>query len=151
MPFSIVPWTPFTGGPPKLGAAGTVLTSNGTNAQPTFQAPGGGGGSGTLISYASPAGAQNNVAPAGFGAGVGRVALTLPSGNANWTGLTAGTDGQQLIITNKDAANTLTLNVANAGSLAANQFFGSADYAIPPGNSLSLCYYAGSVNQWVII
>lgn len=146
------PWIPFAGGPPKLGAAGTVLTSNGTNAQPTFQAAGGGGsGIGALISAAIAAGQTNNAAPVGFGASTGRVVFTLAGGDANWTGLLAGTDAQLLILTNLDAVNTLTLNAQNAASTAANRFLASGDYLIPSGNSLLLCYYAGSVNRWVIV
>src|ERR1700704_4966269 len=82
---------------------------------------------GAYLAYASPSGANNDVNPGGGWpalAGVPYTTLdvTLAAGAANWTGLVAGTDGQLCVIRNNDAANSLTLNNANAGSAAANRF-----------------------------
>jgi hypothetical protein len=112
----------------------------------------GGSGLGAWLAYASPAGTSNNVAPTGFGSSIGRLWVTLGSGNATWTGLTAGADAQLLILTNADTANDLTIDVANAASTATNRFYGSpGSYSLSPGNSLWLCYYGGSVNRWMIV
>lgn len=132
---------------------GKVLTVQASGAL-AFATPGGGGGVGSLISYASPAGASNDVNPAGFGSSVGRIEVDLTLGSANWTGLAAGTDAQTVLICVVAPAatvNTLTLNNQNAGSAAANRFRASDDVIVVFGNTLQLVYYAGSVNRWVIV
>jgi len=143
--------------PIQLGTSGQVLTMVG--GLPKFATGGGGGSSGylgTRLAYASPAGASNNVAPSAdwpkdsSGNPINRLAVTLPSGAANWTGLVAGGDGQILVITNFDSANTLTLNSQNAGSSAGNQFLGPADMSIPPGDSL-WSYYDETSGFWVLV
>ncbi len=135
--------------PIPLGSAGQVLTM--VSGVPQFAAGGGGGGGlGSYLAYASPAGASNNVNPAGFGNTVGIIDVTLAAGNANWTGLTAGADKQMLIIANADATNTLTLNGLNAGSLAANQFRAGGDPALPPLSAILLCYFTTPA-QWIVV
>lgn len=106
---------------------------------------------GPYLSYASPAGANNNVSPGGGWPAIGRLDVTLAAGNANWTGLVAGTiDGQSCLIANNDATNTLTLNASNGASGAANQFRYAGDLALPPGATVLAVYYAGTVNRWVL-
>jgi hypothetical protein len=103
--------------------------------------------------YASPAGVINDVIafPPTFSGSV-RLAVTLAAGSAAWTGLTAGADGQEVILWNSDPDNTLTLVVQNIGSLSVNQFQGSAGaYTLTPGNALSLIYFGETINAWVII
>jgi hypothetical protein len=133
--------------PIALGAAGTVLTSNGLTAAtpPTFQPAGAGSASATALgarlAFASPAGGAVAAAPAGFTAstatvtGTGRLIVTLAGGNATWISLTPGGDGQLLVIVNEDAANTLTL--------AASAWGGVADLALPP-KARVLAYYDGT-------
>jgi hypothetical protein len=141
-----------------LGAAGTVLTSNGTNAAPTFQAGGGGGGGGQLATAVLTAGENDNLNPgSGWPTGYGRLDLNAAAGVANLTGLLAGTDGQQVIIRNlPGSGNNITLNNQNAGSLAANRFQGlnlsspNADVILAPGSAILLMYYGGSLNYWVM-
>ncbi len=106
---------------------------------------------GSPVSYASAAGVQNNVSPPGFTAAVHRLSVTLPSGNATWTGLAAGTDGQDLILWNADATKTLILAVNNSGSSGSNRFAGSGNLSLFPGNAVRLSYWGGTVNQWVIV
>jgi hypothetical protein len=109
-------------------------------------------GAGSLITYASAAGALNNVNPGGsFPTGISGLDVTLASGAANWTGLLAGSDGQRVSISNQDATNILTLNSQNAGSTAANRFSAAADMALVPGQTLGLVYRAGSINRWRIV
>lgn len=110
----------------------------------------GGGGLGTYLAYASPAGAQNNVNPSGFSSSVGLLDVTLAAGDANWTGLTAGADQQMLIIANADATHNLTLNGLNAGSSAANQFRAGGDPVLPPLAALLLCYYTTAA-KWIVV
>lgn len=105
---------------------------------------------GAYLSYPSPAGASHNVNPGGAWPVIGRLDVTLAGGNANWTGLVAGSDGQQVLICNNDAANTLTFNNQNGGSLAANRFRWVGDRAMPPGDTVLAVYYAGTVNRWVL-
>jgi len=153
MPVSVPPtFSPAFYGIP-LGAAGTVLTSTGTTTRPHFAAGGGGGGGiGSYIDVTLASGETDNWAPAGFSSSVGRIDFTLPGGPANVTGLEAGSDAQLVILSNQDPVSNLTLNILNASSLAANQFYGSdLTFIIVPGDSAWLCYYAGTVNQWRIV
>jgi len=117
---------------------------------PQFAAGGGGGGLGSYLAYASPAGASNNVTPAGFGSTVGLLDVTLAAGDANWTGLAAGADKQMLIIANADTVHTLTLNGLNGGSLAANRFRAGGDPVLPPLSALLLVYYTTPA-QWIVV
>lgn len=130
-----------------LGSAGQVLTM--VNGRPQFAA-GSGGTGGAYLAYASPAGSSNNVAPAGFGATVGLLDVTLAAGNATWTGLTAGADKQLLVIANADATNSLTVAALNAGSLAANRFRASGDLVLPPLSAVWVAYYATPA-QWIVV
>lgn len=134
--------------PIALGTAGQVLTM--VNGVPAFAAGGGGGTLLGRVSYATPAGSQNNVAPGGgFPTNKSRLVVTL-AGNATWTGLVAGTDGQLVYLTNADAADSLTLTSQDAGSLAANQFlYAGGGIVLPPGASKLLLYDA-TLALWCI-
>jgi hypothetical protein len=145
-----IPWFNWRG-PVAPGTAGQVLTSNGGTAAPTFQPGGGGGGGvGTVLAYTSAAGSVNDVAPGSFGSMIGRLEVTL-SNITTWTGLTAGADAQLLIVSVVAGAFLLTLSALDSGSMAANQFRASASLTLGLNDSILLCYYAGSVNKWVVI
>lgn len=151
MPVSVPPT--FKGGYSNigLGVAGQVLTSNGASAAPSFKTAGGGTLPAAITYGGSAAGANNDVNPGGtWPAGYGRLAVTLAAGNANWSGLVAGSDGQTVQLVNLDAANTLTLNSKNVGSLAANRFSFANDLILPPGATCWLVYWAGAIDLWVI-
>jgi hypothetical protein len=105
---------------------------------------------GAFVAYTSAAGASNDVAPAGFGPTVDRLDVTL-SANSSWSGLTAGRDGQWLLVTVVAGAFTLTLQANNVGSLAANRFRAAGDTALVLNDTFLLRYYAGSVNMWVVV
>lgn len=156
--------TPPTFKPPffaiPLGAAGTVLTSNGADAAPTFQAGGGGSTTGgALAGVVLAAGANNDVNPGGgWPVSFGRLDLNAAAGVANVTGLVAGSDGQQVLVRNlPSSGNNITLNNQNAGSTAANRFQGlnlaspNADVILVPGASMLLMYYGGALNYWVML
>ncbi len=134
-----------------LRTNGTVLTMVG--GIPQFVAAGSGGGLtlGGRLGYASPAGAQNDVNPAGgFPTNIGRLVVTLAAGDAAWGGLLAGDPlGQLLLLTNGDAANSLTLNANDAGSAAANRFLYQFNIVLGPGVSKLLCY-DGVLAKWLI-
>lgn len=134
-------------GPIALGTSGQVLTMLG--GAPAFAAATPPGQAGTYLAYASASGSLNDVAPTGFGGGVGILDVTLAGGPATWTGLTAGSDRQVLIIANADAANDLTLAALNAGSLAANRFRNSGDLDLPPRTAV-LLVYSTTAGQWIV-
>jgi len=135
--------------PIPIGTNGQVLT-NVSGKLKMANASGGGGVLTGRVAYASPAGQSNDVTPAGFGTTTGRLVVTLPSGDATWTGLLAGQDGQLLIITNADAGNTLTLSKSNGASMAANQFLYAFDLAIATGVSV-LLIYDSTIANWLIV
>jgi hypothetical protein len=148
--------TPPTFTPPvpsiPLGTTGQVLTMVG--GVPAFATPGAGGGTfAGRVAYASPAGANNNVSPPvvlpATWLTTHRLIVTLAGGNANWTGLLAGADGQLLLVTNADAANSLELDAQNGGSLAANQFLYQFSIVLGPGVSKLLCYDA-TLAKWLL-
>jgi len=136
--------TPPTFAPPvyqiPLGSAGQVLTM--VSGVPRFAAAGGGGSLGSYLAYASPAGAQSNVNPPGFGPTVGLLDVTLAGGSATWNSLVAGADKQMLAIANADAANNLTL--AQAG------FRAPGDVFIPPQSAVLLVYYTTPAT-WIVL
>ncbi len=103
--------------------------------------------------YASPSGVSNDVvAWSPPFTGKIRLAVTLAAGSAAWTGMLAGTDGQEVVLWNSDSANSLTLAVQNIGSASVNQFQGSAGaYTVSPGNAYLLIYWGGTINAWVIV
>lgn len=112
--------------------------------------PGGGGFQGYLAILV-PAGGTNNLSPGfGFPTGISRLDINPSTGNANITGLVAGSDAQTLIIRNSGTTYNLTLNHNNPASSAANQFGSSSDITLLPGGSLLLCYYTQSVNLWIV-
>jgi hypothetical protein len=109
---------------------------------------------GAYLTYASPSGANNNVNPGGGWPSLAGVPYTtldvsLAAGNANWTGLLAGTDGQLCMIRNNDAANSLTLNKENAGSAAANRFSYPADLILTPRGT-ALAMYRTTPARWYL-
>lgn len=116
---------------------------------------GGSGGSGSTLpgyaykAYASGAGAQADVNPPLPNANT-RLLVTLAGGAAQWSGMLAGTDGQAVLIFNGDPANNLTLQNQNAGSLAANRFWGPADVILPPGAALLVVYTAQGISRWLM-
>lgn len=103
----------------------------------------------TGVVQAIPAtGANNNYAPGGFGAMTGFLELT-PTGICNITGLTAGYDGQLIIITNLSVY-ALTLNSLNGASLSANQFRMVADLVLGQYNGQAF-KYSGTIGLWVML
>lgn len=91
-----------------------------------------------LVATAITGGAHNDYSPVGFGPTVGFLDLS-PAADANITGILAGGDGQQLIVTNLSAHN-LTLNSLNGGSVAANRLRIVADLTLGQNNSARFVY-----------
>jgi hypothetical protein len=115
------------------------------------------GGSGTLsgnVSAALGSTPQNNVSPgSGFPTGINRVKFNPDSAGTTVvvTGLVAGTDGQICLITNSGATQSLTLSYQDAGSTAANRFYGSgSSRTVAPGSTV-MCEYDGSISNWVVV
>lgn len=91
-----------------------------------------------LVATAITGGAHNDFNPVGFGPTVGFLDLS-PAADANITGIAAGGDGQQLIVTNLSVHN-LTLNALNGGSVAANQLRIVGDLTLGQNNSARFVY-----------
>lgn len=125
--------------PPVQLAAG-VLTSAGPTGPLSFAAAAPAAATlGTRLAYASPTGGAVVANPAITNT-VGRLDVTLPSGNATWASLTAGTtDGQLLVVRNDDAANTLIL--------PASIFGGVIDLNLPP-KARTLLYWDATDTVW---
>jgi hypothetical protein len=95
------------------------------------------------------AGANNNLNPGGgWPTNYGRLFLTA-AGAANLTGLVAGLDNQWVLIVNDDPVDNITLNSANAGSAAANQFDYAADLILPPLSTVIAVYDAPEA-KWIL-
>lgn len=135
------------------GANGTLHWVQTDGTDNVIAGTGGGASSaklGTRGAVTAAAGSQNNVAP---DASVniqtlGRLFVNTAAGNATFTGLSAGYDGQLLWV-NVAGGNTLTLNTADGSSTAANQFSGSANLTFNSGDNLLLCY-DGTLQKWLM-
>lgn len=108
-------------------------------------------GVGSRVSAVLAAGANNNLTPLGQAIqAIGMIDLDSTAGVANITGLAAGYDGQRITI-RLTTASAVTLNNANGGSTASNQFAGAGDQVLAQGLAVDIVYYAGSVNRWVFV
>ena len=152
--------TPPTFKPPffeiELGAEGTVLTSNGEDAAPTFQAGGGGGGGiGTELAYAPADGDQDpGEGIEGFGSGVGILLLTL-AGPTTFAGLPAGTGRQQLLLCILPASTAgSTLTIPSGADTAGAPFLTSQGsdpgFTFQIGDTLQ-CVYSPTEGVWLLI
>lgn len=133
--------TPPTFAPPvyniPLGSSGQVLTMVGGVPRFASAAAASGAILGSRLAYASPAGVTA-AAPVGFSAATGRLYVTLPGGDSTWSSLTAGADGQLLVVINHDVANILTLSAGG---------FLTSGYVLPPGHR-ALIYYDTTDASW---
>lgn len=93
------------------------------------------------------AGTSNNVSVTV--ATVSRVLVETTAGDATFTGITAGSDGQLMVMTN-EGTNLLTLASENVGSSSANQFYGVTDITLPAKGS-QLLSYSGNLSKWVMV
>lgn len=109
------------------------------------------GAAGVLVTDAAPgSGAITNYAPAGFGATTNRLDITANDLGTQLNDLPIGTDNQIVRVRNKGLVGDLTLNNAVGGSTAAKRFSGVGNVDLPPGDSIEIRYYAGSVNRWIM-
>jgi hypothetical protein len=133
---------------PLTGAELVMVVQSGVSRQTPASAFGGTittlGGE-QLITAA--AGTSNNVAVTV--ASVNRVLVDTTAGDAVFTGMTAGVDGQLMVVTNQGPS-LLTLDDENGGSLAANQFYGVTDITLPAKGS-QLLSYSGNLTKWVMV
>lgn len=101
-------------------------------------------------------GAQTAVLPPGVSSdfalnrGIGFLECNPATGAANLTGIshTNVTNGQQVIVTNLNGANLLTLKALDGSSLAANRFRLIADITLPQYANLTL-KYSSAIGVWV--
>lgn len=102
----------------------------------------------------SPYGLQVAVPPAGpsddypLTAGAGFLDFNPTGGSATISGITAGTNGQTLTITNVHPTNSITLLALNGGSAAANQMRMPADITLLQYSSVNM-RYSSSLGLWV--
>jgi hypothetical protein len=89
------------------------------------------------------AGTTNNLA---VGRNVGFLDIDTTAGNVTLTGITAGSDGQILVVTNV-GANLLTLAALNTGSSSANRFRMPSDLSFVLNDGMSL-RYSSQVGKW---
>lgn len=133
-------------GPPGIDGVDGVDGLQGPRGPQGATGAAGPSGSGTYLAYTAASGTSNNVAPGGFGTGVGYLDVDTTAGAATFTGLTAGADGQTLVISVK-GANTLTLNAIDAGSSSGNQFRLDASITLNQYGSLRL-RYSTTTGNW---
>lgn len=112
---------------------------------------GGGGSAGKYLSVALGAGATNDLNPgSGWPTGYGRLDL-VPAGAATLNSLLRGTDGQEVVVRNASTTQTVEIPVAGGGT-AANEFTGGGGGTIlPPLTAKLIVYYAGLINNWVLV
>lgn len=109
------------------------------------------GAGGVLVTDAAPgAGALTAYAPTGFGATTNRLDVVADDLGTQLNDLPIGADNQTVRVRNKGLVGELGLINANAGSTAAKRFSGENDVSLPPGASIEIRYYAGSVNRWIM-
>ena len=120
-------------------------------ASPQGGSGGGGGNAGKYLSAPLSAGVTDDFNPgSGWPGKFGRLDL-VPAGAATLNSLVAGADGQEVILRNASATQTITIPVGGGGS-AANEFTGGGGGAIlPPLTAKLIVYYAGVINNWVLV
>lgn len=103
-----------------------------------------------VLTYASPAGASNDVVPPGFDESIAFLEVDTNAGNAQWTGLLAGEHNQRVIVTNT-GPNQLRLDANNVGSAANNRFRAASNLILLTNMSTEVVYCAEGVNRWLVI
>lgn len=113
----------------------------------------GGGGPGGSIVAASAGAVENDFDPSGFNAadGVAVLRITPAGGGSTINGLAAGNaiDGQEILIHNQSASDTIALPDEAGASTAVNRFKGPGgfDMAVEPLGGLRVMYDA-SLSRW---
>ena len=101
------------------------------------------------MSLATPAGVSNDVTPPSMDQDTQIIDVSTPAGNAQWTGLIAGQNGQRIVITNL-GPNQLRLDALNAGSAPANQFRETFNTSLLVNTSIEVMY-STDVSKWLVI
>jgi hypothetical protein len=76
-----------------------------------------------------------------------KLALTM-TGDTTLTGLAGGIEGKLIMIVNRDAVDTLTIEPEDGGSTAANRFSINGSLIVPPLCG-ALFQYDGTISRWV--
>lgn len=134
---------------PLTGTETFMLVQDGLSKQVAATDLPGGTGAVGFMTVASPAGVSNNVALPGFNPYTKIVDVATNAGNAQWTGMLPGVNGQRVVITNT-GPNQLRLDAMNAGSAPANQFREGFNTSLLTNTSIELLY-STDVNKWLVI
>jgi hypothetical protein len=136
------------------GSTGPAGSSGGPTG-PTGVGPTGPAGPSALPGYqylTVPAGETDNLNPGGtWPQFVARLDIDPTAGNANITGLAAGSDGLIVLIRNPDSSSTLELVVNSPNSISQNRFSASSNITLLPGGAIWAIYYAATINLWVLV
>jgi hypothetical protein len=134
---------------PLTGAEIAMIIQGGLSKQVSVLDMAGGGAG--LVSYASPAGALNNVAPVGFDLTTAFLLVDTNAGNTQWGGIvTPGVHGQRVVIIN-GGPNQLRLDALAGGSAAANQFYEATNLILLTRMATEIIYCTGTLNKWIVI
>ncbi len=127
-----------------LGASGTVLTSGGASAAPSFATPA--GGTPTVASPSQITSNQNDYA--GATADINRLSSDAAR---DITGFSGGTDGKTLVLVNV-GSNTITLKHQDSGSSAGNRIIvpWAADYILA-ADGAAVLVYDNTTSRWRVI
>lgn len=93
--------------------------------------------------------AAGNNNDAVFGVTFNRLLVDTTAGDANLTGIAAGSNGQICVVTNR-GANLLNLMNENVASVAANRLYGVTDITLPARESM-LLQYSAILARWVMV
>lgn len=115
----------------------------------------GGSGGGNLPGYATAvvtAASTNNYTSGGaFPTSTSRLDINPTTNDVTFTGLVAGSDGQQMLIRNIGSTYNLNLNIEDTGSSAANRFNGEGTaLQIPPSGNTMATYYLLPNPRWTV-
>ena len=142
--------------PDSIGTAGQVLTLNtvngfGDSATLGWTTPGGGGGGGASLTRSDQTISANNSTLTSTNKFIRLTSSSI--GNFTVAGITAGSDGDILVLYNA-TGNDITLNTNDGNAAAADQFVipnftGSTTSA--GGSATYIFIYDGGANKWIMI
>lgn len=102
------------------------------------------------IALTLSSGSTNNLSPIGFTSALKRLEITCNSGGSTLTGLMAGVDDQEVVITNVGSSGTLTLAHQSTSSVAGARFAANADTTVSTGSGV-IVHYSAAISRWIVV